>query len=80
MLGSKVGGFPLWSADGRRVYFTSNTNGPFDIYVKIADSSGSGQPFVTFEKAQLGAVFLATSSDGKYLAYTTLDPATKLNI
>jgi Tol biopolymer transport system component len=79
-LGSKVGGFPVWSADGRRVYFTSNANGPFDIFMKVADGSGGEQPLVTFEKAQFGAVFLATSPDGKYLAYTTVDPTTKMDI
>jgi Tol biopolymer transport system component/predicted Ser/Thr protein kinase len=79
-LGSKVGGFPAWSADGKQIYFTSNTNGPFDIFVKTADSSDSEQPLVTFEKGQFGAVFLATSPDGKYLAYATLDPATKQDI
>jgi Tol biopolymer transport system component len=80
MLGSKVGGYPVWSADGKRVYFTSNANGPFDIFVKVADSSGVEQPLVSFEKGQFGAVFLATSPDGKYLAFATLDPTTKLDI
>jgi len=80
MLGGKVGGFPVWSADGKRVYFTSNANGPFDIFWKGADSSSSEQPLVTFDKGQFGAVFLATSVDGKYLAYAILDPTTKLDI
>ncbi len=80
MLGNKVGGFPVWSADGKKVYFTSNANGPFDIFIKVADSAGNEQPLITFEKGQFGAVFLATSRDGKYLAYATPDPTTKLDI
>jgi eukaryotic-like serine/threonine-protein kinase len=79
-LRSKVGGFPVWSADGKRIYFTSNANGPFDIFVKAADGSGGEEPLLTFEKDQFGAVFLAASPDGKYLAYATLDPTTKLDI
>jgi len=79
-LGTKVGGFPVWSADGRRVYFTSNANGPFDILAKVVDGSAPEQPLVTFEKGQFGAVFLAASPDGKYVAYVTLDADTKLKI
>ena len=68
---------PVWSADGRQIYFTSNPNGPFDIYVKAADGSGNEQAVVTFEKSQFGAMFPAASSDGKYLAYFSEDAATK---
>jgi len=60
--------------------FDSNVNRPFDIFVKVVDSSVGEQPFVTFEKGQFGAVFLAASPDGKHLAHATLDPAKKLNI
>jgi Tol biopolymer transport system component len=70
-LGNKVGGFPVWSADGKRIYFNSNANGPFDIFVKDVDGSGVEQPLITFQKGQFGAVFLAASPDGKYLAYTS---------
>lgn len=79
-LGSKVGGFPVWSADGKRIFFNSNANGPFDIFVKDVDGSGIEQPLITFQKGQFGAVFLAASPDGKYLAYTTVDPTTKTDV
>ena len=67
--------FPVWSADGRGIYFASNAKGPYDIYVKAADGSGSEQPVVTFDK-EFGVVFLAASPDGKYLAFASPDPAT----
>jgi Tol biopolymer transport system component len=73
------GGFPTWSADGRQIYFTSRTNGPYNIRMKAADGSGDEQPLVTFEKG-FGAAFLAASTDGKYLAYVGSDPITKLDI
>jgi len=72
--------FPAWSPDGQQIYFTSNANGPWGIFVKAADGSGEEQPVVRFEKGQFDAAFLAASPDGKYLAYVTSDPATKLDI
>jgi Tol biopolymer transport system component len=71
---------PAWSADGRQVYFTSDVNGPRDIFVKAADGSGDKQHVVKFEKDQFGAAFLAASPDGKYLAYVVIGPAGKLDI
>jgi len=68
--------FPVWSHDGRQVFFASNARGPYDIYVKAADGSGDEQPVVTFDKELFGAVFLAASPDGKYLAFPGPDPAT----
>jgi eukaryotic-like serine/threonine-protein kinase len=35
---------PVWSYDGRQIYFAANPNGPFDVYVKEVDSSASEQP------------------------------------
>ena len=72
--------FPVWSADGRQIYFTSNENGPYDIFVKTADGSGDRQPVVKFEKGHLGAAFVAASPDGKYLAFVMIGPAGKLDI
>ncbi len=74
------GGFPAWSADGRQIYFTSNANGPYDIFVKAANGSDDQQLVVRFEKGQPGAAFLSTSPDGKYLAYVSSDSAAKRGI
>ena len=78
--GSGSSYFPVWSADGKQVYFTSNVNGPYDIFAKAADGSGDEQPVVRFEKRQFGAALLAASPDGKFLAYVTSDPTTNLDI
>src|SRR5262249_7062909 len=72
--------YPAWSADGRQIYFTSNVNGPYDIFVKAADSSGDKQQVVKFDKNQFGAAFVAASPDGKYLAYVVIGPTGKLDI
>jgi eukaryotic-like serine/threonine-protein kinase len=63
--------FPVWSHDGREIYFTSSPKGPYDIYVKAADGSGDERPVVTFEGQQFGAAFLSASPDGKYLAFAS---------
>lgn len=73
-------GFPTWSPDGRQIYFTSNVNGPFDVFVKPADGSASEHEVVKFDNNQLGAAFLAASPDGKYLAYAVIDRDAKQDI
>jgi eukaryotic-like serine/threonine-protein kinase len=75
-LGSSDGGYPTWSADGQEIYFTSNVNGPQDIYVRAADGSGEQKEVLKFNKNQYGALFLAASPDGKSLAYEIIDRAT----
>ena len=67
---------PAWSPDGRKIYFASNPNGAFDIYVKDVDAATSEQP-LAFEKGQNIALFPTTSRDGKYLAYISEDLTTK---
>jgi eukaryotic-like serine/threonine-protein kinase len=71
-LNNSFGGSPTWSADGREIYFISNANGPQDIYVRAADGSGEPRDVVKFEKNVLGALFLAVSPDGKFLAYAAI--------
>jgi Tol biopolymer transport system component len=75
-LGNSDGGSPAWSPDGRQIYFTSNTNGPRDIYVRAADGSGEEKEVLKFSKNQYGALFLSVSPDGKFLAYEIIDRAT----
>jgi Tol biopolymer transport system component len=75
-LGDSDGDSPAWSPDGREIYFTSNANGPKDIYVKAADGSGEEKEVLKFNKNEYGAFFLAVSPDGKSLAYETIDRVT----
>jgi len=80
-LSGSWGGNPIWSADDREIYFISAVNGPQDIYVRAADGSGEPREVVAFQKGTLGAVFLAASPDGKFLAFSAiLGPATGSDI
>ena len=79
-LGRSDGGTPTWSPDGREVYFTSGTNGPQDVHVMAADGSGEEREVVKFDRGQWGAVSLAVSPDGKYLAYVMFGATTDMSI
>jgi eukaryotic-like serine/threonine-protein kinase len=67
---------PSWSPDGRQIYFASNANSGFDVYVKDVDASTAERP-LGFEKGQNIAMFPTTSRDGRYIAYISEDVATK---
>lgn len=58
--------FPKWSPDGRRLAFSSNRSGRFQIYVMDADGSNLAQ--VTHSEAD--AVEQAWFPDGRRIAYT----------
>ena len=58
--------YPRWSPDGRRIAFSSNRTGNFDIYVMNEDGTGVRQ--VTSGPRDEGE--LAWFPDGKRIAYT----------
>jgi eukaryotic-like serine/threonine-protein kinase len=65
--GAAVQSFPVWTPDGKTVFYGSNAQGPTHIYAKSVDGTGE-------ERAVLGgsdemAVPASVSPDGKYLAY-----------
>src|SRR5262249_30539120 len=39
-LGIQHGAFPVWSTDGRQIYFISNADGPYKIFSMAVDGSG----------------------------------------
>ena len=80
-LNSSWGSNPVWSADGREIFFISGANGPQDIYVRAADGSGEPREVVNFDKNMLGGLFLAPTADGKSLAFAAiLGPVTGTDI
>jgi hypothetical protein len=65
--GGGIQSFPVWTPDGKNVYYTSNIQGPVHIYARAADGTGDEQAVVggADDRVAPGSV----SPDGKYLAY-----------
>jgi serine/threonine-protein kinase len=63
---------PVWSRDGRWLYFVSDRDGPRDIYVVRMASNGqaAGRPLRL--TTGLGAQSFSLSADGSRLAYSVL--------
>ncbi len=63
---------PVWSADGRWLYFVSDRDGPRDIFAQriAADGRASGLPVRL--TTGLGAQSISFSADGSRLAYAPL--------
>ena len=60
---------PIWSPDGSRVLFSSDRNGPWDIYQKAADGLESTQP--VFQSAGQDKALNDVAPDGRYAIYDT---------
>jgi serine/threonine-protein kinase len=69
--------YPSWTADGKRIAFTSTRAGIYDLYWKQADGSRAAEPLLTAEFAQTEISF---SPDGKLLVYRGSHPDTGRDI
>jgi len=69
--------YPVWTPDGRRVAFSSNRAGSYDLYWKQADGSGAAEPLFTAEFSQWEISF---SPDGGLLVYREVHPDTGRDI
>jgi len=68
---------PIWSPDGRWIYFQSNADGPYNIYRKRADGSGP-EELVRRSPSLEGATSFA--EDGKNLLFDDLSAETGADI
>jgi Tol biopolymer transport system component len=62
---------PVWTPDGKTIFYSSNANSPPHIYAKAADGSGSERP--VSEGNDLVEFPWSFSPDGRYLAYERRD-------
>ena len=68
---------PIWSPDGRRIVFSSNRNGHWDLFEKAADGVTDEQPFLVNaqEKSPLD-----WSPDGRFVLYAVQDSKTRCDL
>jgi len=57
---------PLWTPDGKRIVFTSNKEGPRNLFWQLADGSGGLERLTTSEQTQISK---SSSADGQLLAF-----------
>ncbi len=71
--GPSNNGSPVWSPDGKTIYYGSSSKGLSHISAKAADGSGSER--VVLETPNIVEQPVSISSDGRYLAYLRKDLA-----
>ena len=64
---------PVWSPDGRHIVFTTNRNGPLDLYMKALSSTGGDEALL---KSGTNKVPTDWSRDGKFILYQMTDSKT----
>lgn len=68
---------PVWSPDGTRIVFASNSKGQKDLYQKVATGAGNDEVFLESKAHTLPDDW---SQDGRYLILERADPKTKLDL
>jgi len=68
---------PLWTPDGRRIAYISNSSGPRNIFWQLADGSGGFERLNTSPNLSIPGSW---SPDGKVLAYAIIAPQTGYDI
>ncbi|HVD62096.1 MAG TPA: PDZ domain-containing protein, partial [Gemmatimonadaceae bacterium] len=59
--------WPMWSADGKSLYFVSDRNGAQNIWVKSVGSTAAPKPLTTFRSGRV--IWPTISYDGKLIAF-----------
>ncbi|HEX4561442.1 MAG TPA: protein kinase, partial [Gemmatimonadales bacterium] len=68
---------PVWSGDGRWIYFVSNRLGPFDIYAAPVDRNGNSGRSIRLTTG-LGAHDISVTRSGTRFAFDNLVAATNI--
>jgi hypothetical protein len=68
---------PIWSPDGTRLAFTSDRDGPYNLYQKAANGGGSEEPVF---KSPGVKYFTDWSADGQFILFDNLDARTNYDI
>jgi eukaryotic-like serine/threonine-protein kinase len=75
--GSAMDSNPVWSPDGSRIIFSSDRDGPYNLYQKPANSVKDEEVLLESSEDKHATSW---SRDGRFLLYTVVHPKTKSNI
>ncbi len=75
---SRIGGYPAWSPDGNRVAFSSDRDGPTNIYEKLV--SQSAEEKLVYQSSGQFKEVNAWSPDGRFLVFEQADPVTSWDL
>ena len=76
-LEGNLSALPAWTADGKRIAFTSRTDGPLNVFWQLADGSGGLERLTTSEYNHTP---MSWSPDGQLLAFGEVNPSTGFDI
>jgi Tol biopolymer transport system component len=68
---------PVWSPDGSRIIFSSNRDGPYNLYQKLSSGEKDEEALLKSSEAKYATSW---SRDGRFLLYTVVSPRTKHDI
>jgi Tol biopolymer transport system component len=68
---------PVWSPDGSRIVFSSNRDGPYNLYQKAANGGRDEEVLLKSDENKWATSW---SRDGRFLLYTTWSPKTQSDI
>ncbi len=75
--GGNVGSNPVWSPNGKRLAFTSNREGPINLFWQLTDGSGGLERLSTSDYINTP---MSWSPDGQILAFIEINPTTGYDI